>query len=230
MTLAYTNVPDWKARLSALPATGSDPALAGILAGVEASILSWLGYPPYRTAATYTEFYSGTGTHWLTLRQRPVPDAASVTDVRVDLAGYWGQGPNTFDSTTVLTQGTDYAVEVEGFAAERVGTLYRIGTPWPAAWTRPLNRLAAEPAPYPGPVRVVYTTGNVAPPADVVEAGYLEASARWMARRGVGPVVSESREGRSLTMAYTPPEAAASAFVSAAAKGILSQHRRIPIG
>lgn len=54
-----------------------------------------------------TEYYDGTGTRDLVLRQRPVQ---SVTNVYVDNSGYYGQAAGAFASSTVLVAGQDYAI------------------------------------------------------------------------------------------------------------------------
>lgn len=57
--------------------------------------------------ATYTDYYSGNGTIHLILRHRPV---RSVASIYLDNTGCFGQGDDSFPASTLLTAGTDYAI------------------------------------------------------------------------------------------------------------------------
>lgn len=109
---------------------------------------------------TVTEYYAGTGTRTLVLRRRPV---ASITEIRYDPQGYWGQAPAGFDSTTVLTQGVDYALD-----SNNTGIVLRITGDWPEyPRRREWFRLARDLAPNFGDVMVTYTGGYDPVPSNV---------------------------------------------------------------
>jgi hypothetical protein len=62
------------------------------------------------STATRTEYYSGTGRQFLLLRHRPV---TSITSIYSDPKGFGGQGTDPFPSTTLLTAGVHYLLEMD---------------------------------------------------------------------------------------------------------------------
>jgi len=145
---------------------------------------------------TYTEFYSGTGTHFIVLKQRPVQ---SLTNVWLDNNGFWGEGvgpSSPFGSTTLLTIGIDYALATDetlsdGSVVSRAGLLSRIGTIWPElnAYYFP-GRLTQEYGPAYGNIKVTYV------------AGYSAATMPNDLKRAIRTLVSQARQeapyGRAL--------------------------------
>ena len=145
-----------------------------------------------------TEFYSGNGRPDLPLNQYPV---SAVTTVHEDPNGYWGQGSGAFPATTLLTVGTQYAIEKDnGGSLSHRGLLRRLG--WGPAWwpqTYGSGKLAASRAPSWqvgwGNLKVVYTAGYTTVPADIQYA--CQTLVVWMAKIqpfGGRPVSSESFE------------------------------------
>jgi hypothetical protein len=179
--------------------TTYDTQLTLVLNGVEQSITTYLGYNP--ASASATEYYSGNGTYQIVLNRKPVANAAAVTAVYEDTGAYWGQATDPFPSTTLLTQGTDYAVNIEGVS--QTGILTRIKNVWPTQWTWLPGKLAANLGPVPGCVKVTYTAGwTTYGPADVIQAAYAEAAARWASRlTGMGALTSESMDGYGISLA-----------------------------
>lgn len=119
--------------------------------------------------ASYTEFYSGKGYPLLPLRQRPV---LSVESVYLDDTGYWGDGPDAFDSAKLLVEGTDFALQRDQpDGSSLCGLLYRIG----GVWRRPIGRLvppgvtiiATVPVQPNGNLKVSYTAGYETVPGPV---------------------------------------------------------------
>lgn len=148
-------------------------------------------------SATYTEYYNGSGTHLLILRQRPV---TSVTSVHVDATGYAGDGTNAFASDTLQTVGVDYIlrkergtqgdsgmlVRLRGFMGQSAASLFGEGV---LGWTqRTDGKLAGNlPPAWPrgdGNIKVVYVAGYTAAnmPADLKQA--TAQLAAWMVRNG----------------------------------------------
>lgn len=114
----------------------------------------------------YTEYYSGTNSQVLVLRQRPVTE---VETVHQDDAGFSGFGETPFPSDSLLTAGEDYVLDVDqGSATSKSGILYRINAFWPMAdrYRHP-NTLSATLGPKFGNIRVVYTAGYTTIPLDL---------------------------------------------------------------
>ena len=174
--------------------TAEDALFDLILAAADAAVKTYCGRDFEQ--ATYTDYYSGTGRRELVLRQRPV---VSVTNVWEDAAGFFGDNPaGAFDSTRLLTQGTDYALRRDWApqatgsvtaSQSKSGILYRIGTVWPrftetyppgwfGVYRVSQGYLSNEGGPALGNVKVTYVAGFASVPADV---GYAcLALAAWM--------------------------------------------------
>lgn len=107
---------------------------------------------------TYTEFYNGTGTKALCLRQTPV---VSITSINLDYAGYFGQNPDgPFPSETLLTAGKDYTLYIDKDGKSFSGIVYRINTVWSEinrGYTQ--GKITQEVVPALGNIKVVYTAG-----------------------------------------------------------------------
>lgn len=68
----------------------------------------------------------------------------SVSDVREDYSAEFGQGSGDFGSSTVLTAGIDYKIELDKDGMSRSGRLIRINRPWSSK---------------PGTIKVTYVAG-----------------------------------------------------------------------
>lgn len=198
LAVAYLDSSEFKTRLGI---TGStyDSVIAGILAGVEANINSYLGFNP--SDSSFTHYLDTRQTYGVTLKRWPVTD---VTSVYLDPNGYYGQAPDAFAATTLLTEGVDYMVSYD--QGSRVCTLIRVGRQWP--WTfnvEGFNSLTALPGVCPGCLKVEYTIDNGPVLAAAEQAGYLEAATRYKAAiglgAGVGFVTSDGMDGASVSIA-----------------------------
>lgn len=186
--------------------------------------------------ATYTEFYSGTGTRNIVLRKRPVQ---SVSEARLDQSAYYGQSPNAFAANTILTVGTDFALELDetleanGQVVSRAGLLVRVGTIWPEmnAQFYP-GRITQEYGPSFGNVKVTYVAGYPADafPQDVKLAAYLMVAQtkRGAAFGGAQPTSEQISDYRyNLSFGYrqqaTLPEIGS-------IRQLLARYREIAIG
>ncbi len=127
---------------------------------------------------TLTEYYSGDGQPRLVLNQFPVwPTGISVY---LNFGSFWGQGPNSSGSAVLLTQGVNYAVEIDkgGLRSNR-GTLVWIGGYGQGFWgfqqdTWGAGKLSASRLPYwpwgYGNISVSYSFGYNPIPADLQQA------------------------------------------------------------
>jgi len=210
-----------KSRLG-VSGTDSDNVLSGILCGAERSAVVYLGYDP--GSATATEYYSGEGSEFITLRRKPV---TSVTAVYEDADGRYGEGTDPFPAETLLVEGEDYSLRIDG--GGRTGILVRHGRFWPYSYRRPPNRLGSELSPEFGSIKVEYVAGYTADQlGDIAEAVLLEAASRYQLRSGgVGPFQSESLDGYSYSRANLTRDPGG-AFANPLARDILKPHRLIP--
>ena len=205
----------------AVPSSVADATLEDILDGAEASAELYLGYA--LTGATVTDYLDGQGVPELVLPRKGV---ASVTSVYEDSGGRYGDNPDGFDTDSLLEEGVDYALQVKG--PDRTGILVRYGGVWAPSRIRRWRRLADGKLAAYGSVKVVYTTNDVA--ADVAEAIYLEAAARYMAgATGYGVQTSSSLDARSVSVTPFPrrqSDGISSPFVSPIAEQMLAMRRR----
>ena len=181
-------------RALGVTAADQDQLLAEVLAGAEAAVERWCKRSFER--ADYAEFYSGSGTPLLTLRQRPVSAVASVHE---DQSGYWGQGQNAFAATTLLAAGADYAVQLERDGEGGVGVLQRLRSSagWPDLGRGLPGSLAGGRGPAvwrvgQGNIRVAYTAGFAFVPDDVARATDQVAAWMYLSRDKVGILTSET--------------------------------------
>src|SRR3712207_6297795 len=87
-----------------------------VIRTADAAVKRWLKRNPELTS--YTEYYSGTGTQDLRLKQYPV---TSITGVWVDAGGYHGQKVGGFGAGTQLTQGDNFILLASSGILRRVG-------------------------------------------------------------------------------------------------------------
>lgn len=141
---------------------------------------------------TLTEYYNGTGTPDLWLRERPVHSIASIYE---DSGAYWGNASGAFASATQLTDGTDFSLMQENERAEESesGLVLRIGSVWPSS-TRQGGTLVAAQRYGVGNIKVTYTAGYANLPWNIRKACHgLVEEMRLTAGKG-GPMQSESMD------------------------------------
>lgn len=168
--------------------------LNAAIAGITAACSDW----DFETT-TRTEYYQPNG-RILVLKKRPVQ---SITSVYEDHDARWGDGTSPYAAATLLTAGTDYALERDGSGllgeVSRSGNLRRIGKPWaqavsPIAYANTnYNNLVRAVVPAVGAVKVVYVSGYTTVPANVTTACCFEVDEmRLRAKRGGKIITSES--------------------------------------
>lgn len=124
---------------------------------VNVTVAGTLGY----WSKIWTEYYSGSGTNRLALRQRPVIEMVSLL---LDQTGYFGQNPNgAFDEdTTELVEGTDFVLKRDNANQDeqsKSGIVLRIGTYWPRPAARTKGLLAGTPGDALGNIKATYQAG-----------------------------------------------------------------------
>lgn len=109
--------------------------------------------------ASRTEFYKGTNTQKLLLNSRPVYTTPTI-QVFEDEAGYYGAPTGSFASTTALTYGEDFVLQIDqSNGTSRSGILIRRNDVWP----RPTVRFRGLLSPFIGEdfgsIKVIYSAG-----------------------------------------------------------------------
>lgn len=170
------------------------------------------------TRAVYTEYPVSTGGPVIRLRETPVSPSALTFSLSLDRNANTGQVGGDFQSSTLLTYGTDYWLDLSGSidGESHTGLVYRQGTFWPARGVRPAgpdgNLLSWQRQPWGGVIRVTYVGGYALVPYDLKSAVWTIANQlAFMAPYG-SVFMSESGEGRSYTR--MSPEVESQLFAS----------------
>lgn len=156
---------------------------------------------------TYTEYYSGNNQRDLVLRQIPVQE---IINLWFDVNGLYGDGPNAFPSSSLLTLGTQYVLVKDSGGVESFrGIARRIGGTT-GGWLGyyPTNyysgKLAATRLPvWPfgeGNIKVEYTAGFASIPESIQAAVVMLVA--WFVRSMPlgGPLSSENLGSYSYSM------------------------------
>jgi hypothetical protein len=166
---------------------------------------------------SYQEYYSGDDLNALVLRQWPAYNDSTLA-VYWDPNGYWGQGTGSpFPSTSLLTLGADYALELDSYSTNsgslvsNRGILRRLSgsnASWMGFWPGyqlGLSKLSASRLPgWPrgmGNLKVIYNAGLIAPLPGDLNAACLQLAAYYVRTMPLGgSVTSESLGGYSYSM------------------------------
>lgn len=174
---------------------------------------TWIEYYPREQGATNTNdpHYIVASNHQraipgfyfapnvIQLQQLPV---RSITEVREDATGYFGQQPNSFGSNTILQQGSDYFLKVENPA---------IYGGQPISWSGHLVRRAFWFPGTVGSVMVTYvagfTAGELSGRWQVFKTAVLETAADLYLRAkalsiGHKPDIASESDGGGVSASY----------------------------
>lgn len=150
---------------------------------------------------TYTEWPALEGMPYVVLTERPV---YKVISVNYDSYGGFGQVPNTFGASTLLTPGEHYTLEYSDLANPTVsksGRLFNTDGVWPVQSSRMRGELGLSQRAARGTLKVVYDGGYDFPPEDLVMA-----SINWVVKiltgmRGGGRLQSANLGPAGYTLA-----------------------------
>lgn len=161
-----------------------------------------------------TQYYKGTGTQKLVLRNRPVfpnpPAPYQPITVTYDEFGYFGQGPGAFNDTNTIpyVYGVDYTLQVDWDIdndgvdeASRSAILIRINEYWLKPTYRQTGLLSPFVGEDTGSIKVVYTAGwtvDTLPAPFRMAADFLISSFRYIWPLGM-PLGGESYQERSIS-------------------------------
>lgn len=166
-----------------------DAFLAQLEPAVEAALIKLIDRQLASTVYT-ADYYSGTGTPILNLREYPVTAVAAVYE---DPEGFWGQSPNAFAADTLLTAGTDYVLVKDGRdGVAEGGRLFRLGTIWGPRWVSHRGLLTAALKRGAGNIKVSYTAGYAAIPEELALCVWQVCGLIRSTRKHAFPVTAES--------------------------------------
>lgn len=138
--------------------TSNDTQLQQFIDQAEAIIKRYVKRP--LEEATTIEYYNGNGRRQLVLKRRPV---TSVTSVHEDQSGFFGDPSDSFDSSTELTEGEDFAIRRDNRFGDPThsasGMLVRMGAVWPRVRLDRSYNIHSQLAHGLGNIRVEYTAG-----------------------------------------------------------------------
>lgn len=223
--MAIFSLDDYQAFFSTTVPAAETNALAALCDAVGAAVEKYLGRPLER--ASRVEYYSPKGEEAIPLLVRPV---WSVTEVRFDPNGKFGQAAGAFPASTVLTAGTHYYLDLGRGVPSYSGLLYAADGLWGYSPRRGLagpwaNRLTSEIHPVPGSLMVTYVGGFDPVPADILAAcAQVTAQLKSMVKAG-GPLILE-KLGDSLYKRAGDELSAHPELGSA--RQILSRYREVP--
>lgn len=197
-------------QVKALPnMSAQNSAFLGALIPVADTIIKKYVKRSILEEATITRYHSGNEARDIVLQEYPV---SSIENVWYDPNGFWGQGPSSFGSSTLLTSGSMYALVLDGEGISNRGLLRRIGGagsgmfwPYPGGYSRgklASYRLSVWPR-GDGNIKVEYTAGYSTIPDDLSFAATMLVA--WLARNSPSGSVltSESLGGYSYSVAST---------------------------
>ncbi len=164
--MLLSDLSEVKAMLDINPNDTSEDVKLGLLIETASSWIQELLNRDF-SLKSRTQYLSGSGTMELCLRYRPVrlSPLPVVYEDDTDL-GFYGSVPGSFDSTTQLVYGDDFALvldeDIDGdgiFDASRSGILVRVNQ----YWDKPIYRQVGLLSPFVGRaygnIKVIYTAG-----------------------------------------------------------------------
>lgn len=157
---------------------------------------------------TRTQYYRGSGTQKLLLRNRPVfrapPSPFSTMSVIVDNGGYYGTATDAF-TNDALTYGVDYTLQVDqDDGSSRSGILIRLNNYWNKPQVRQQGLLSPFIGHDTGSIKIVYTAGytlDTLPAAFRMAVAVVITQLKILFPLGMW-LTGESYEERSIS--YTP--------------------------
>lgn len=198
-----------------------------LLASATSSIESFCG----RSFAKQTgivEYKTTNGTRSLILRKTPV---WTITSIHLDFFGYFNASGSAFASDSLLTAGTDYALDINGLdGLSYSGLVYRITGVWPErSQVHIAGLLTNEVVPAYGNVKAVYTGGYDPIPDDLQNACVQVASVMDLMLKGA-PRVSERLGNGSYTRDFSLINGAGFCNnpIIGSVRQVLSRYRELP--
>lgn len=216
-----TNLSEWAAHTqfgTSIPDADAK-ALVQQLAAAEELIQRFCGRR-FTYKASQTFYLDGNGMTDVLIPQTPVQ---SVSSVKVDYAGYYGDAPNAF-SGDALTVGEDYVLvkdDPDNTGWSKSGVLRRIGTVWPY-WMRQRGTLTPIKEKCPGSIKVVATCGYTLIPMPIKLAVWNTTT--LMRRAAIRGQLPSSQSGEGYSRSFGSMEAEVKQLDSV--RNLLNLYRR----
>jgi len=206
--LLYTDIRELKSVLEIDPAnTAEDKNLLFYIQWATNFIEEFLGRK--FSLQTRTEFYHGSGTQQLVLKNRPIY-SSTVPQVYVDGGAYFGTATGAFTApNSQLVYGTDFCLQLDldtdgdGIDdASRCGILVRINRLWEKPYARQWGLLTPFLVDNFGSIKVIYSAGytvDTLPPVFRNVCNMLVSRLRYIYPLGLA-LTGESYEERNISI------------------------------
>lgn len=203
MSMLLADINELKMTLDIDPDNPNENKLLNFLIETTSDWISEFLNRPNLAKKQRTEYYDGTGTRQLVLRNRPLHISPGIT-VIIDEGGGFGQPSSAFSASSAMTYGTDFIARLdqEDLNLSRSAILIRTNGVWPRKPMRDAGLLTPYLGAAHGIIKVTYTAGYTADmlPADVRLACHLlVARLRAVFPLGV-ELTSDSYEERSVSV------------------------------
>lgn len=175
--MAFGNLPDLKLYLGIKEAdVQEDAALSNLLVQVSGMIEDYCNRPLTEGTKFYDEIYSGDGSAFLVLRNRPVY-LDGLLSVWMDDNASYNQASGAFSSNTKLVLGTDYVLQTDvNLITSQCGILQNLSSAWDVFFSympTVIYPLIQQPPSYgAGNIRCQYTAGYASLPQQLYLALY----------------------------------------------------------
>jgi hypothetical protein len=210
--MPYGNLNVIKTQLGIPLADTSEDYLLQILMGqTSTTIENWCDRS-FSGQQTYAEYYSGDGS--------------------TDDNGFWGQTPGAFDSTTLLQNGVDYALQMDGpnGAYSGSGIVQQLTSQWDVPFSYVPGIISPFVGPPDGDIFATYVAGFPTAPADLQLALFLQIAAIRNGKNYGQLLSSESRNDGAGSQSYSLAAKSMAGILTPEVRSILARYRNCAIG
>ncbi len=199
MGVAIIDLPRYKT-ISGISSTADDAKLTHLCAAVDAGIRRFIELPAFERQTTTRYLDAPWNSQDVLHPDKPV---VSITNLYLDLSGYYGQRAGGFDSvTSLLVAGEDYVlVPDQPDGSSRAGLIRSLRGQWaPPMQVRPVSSMASRLEKWPGAIKVVAVVGYAGIPVELEQAaGQIVSIMATQVKHGM-PISSNSWNGYSKTL------------------------------
>ncbi len=191
--------------------TSEDSWLARLVAGVDRAAVRYMRREIEQQTGL-TLYLSGNGQKCLYVPGRPL---TTIGELRIDQQGYFGDGPDSFDDTTIKARGSYWAVETLAASENNVGRLLCVDGFWPVGQ---------------GNIRLTgVSRGYETVPDDISLACYMVCAFLRTGRKNGSPVKSERLGSYSYELLVGTSAAGNQSEEIQSAIGLLKPYREVII-
>lgn len=228
--MSFGNLPDLKVFLGINEAdTQEDTPLSNLLLQVSSMIEDWCDRPFTEGIKTYVEVYSGNGSAFLVLNNRPVLVSGLI--VNADDNAFYGSENGAWSSSTLLTYGVDYCLQVDkDLNTSQSGILQSINGFWDVPFSympTVIYPLIMQPPYGWGNLRISYQAGYASLPNSLYLALYGEIASVRSGRNYGQLLGSESFSDGAGSASYNTKKDSAVGWLTRETTAILTKYRNI---